>query len=150
MQSASKWREPPALSAYSTWVPTRPSWLVRQSDSNTPVQAFNARISAPRAQALPSRCVAARAKPSRAEASADLERRAVLMALATTAIASASPLPALASPQVGSYLPSAGIDDLVLFVPDSKKTPAIRAGTVDPNHPYRFAVPPSWAEKKVR
>lgn len=51
--------------------------------------------------------------------------------------------------QVGSYLPAAGVDDLVLFVPDAKKTPAIRAGTVNPNTPYRFAMPPTWREAKV-
>jgi hypothetical protein len=48
------------------------------------------------------------------------------------------------APEVGQYLPPAGIDDLVLFVPDAKKTPAIRAGTVDPSSPYRFALPPSF------
>lgn len=51
--------------------------------------------------------------------------------------------------QVGTYLPSANLEDYVLFVPDSKKTPAIRAGTVDPNNPYRFALPPTWREGKV-
>lgn len=50
---------------------------------------------------------------------------------------------------VGEYLPPAGVKDFVLFVPDSKKTPAIRAGTVDPNNPYRFALPPTWREGKV-
>eukprot|EP00877_Chromochloris_zofingiensis_P014811 jgi/Chrzof1/9584/Cz04g08120.t1_PPD6[v5.2] len=53
------------------------------------------------------------------------------------------------TPEVGNYLPAAGVDDFVLFVPDRKKTPAIRAGTVDPNNPYRFALPPSWKEAKV-
>lgn len=57
--------------------------------------------------------------------------------------------PALASTEVGSYLPSAGVDDFVLFVPDKAKTPAIRAGTVDRANPYRFAIPPSWSERKV-
>lgn len=47
-------------------------------------------------------------------------------------------------PEVGTYLPSAGIDDLVLFQPDARKTPALRAGTVDPNSPYKFALPPSF------
>lgn len=50
---------------------------------------------------------------------------------------------------VGEYLPSAGVDDFVLFVPDAQKTPAIRAGTVDPLNPYRFALPPTWREGKV-
>jgi hypothetical protein len=47
-------------------------------------------------------------------------------------------------PQVGTYLPPSGIDDLVLFQPDARKTPALRAGTVDPNSPYKFALPPSF------
>lgn len=52
-------------------------------------------------------------------------------------------------PEVGTYLPAAGIDDFVLFVPDAKKTPAIRAGTVNPNAPYKFALPPNFREGKV-
>lgn len=53
------------------------------------------------------------------------------------------------TPQVGTYLPPAGVEDFVEFVPDAQKTPAIRAGTVDPNDPYRFALPPTWREGKV-
>jgi hypothetical protein len=41
------------------------------------------------------------------------------------------------------------VDDLVLFVPDPKKTPALRAGTVNPASPYRFALPPKFREGKV-
>lgn len=37
----------------------------------------------------------------------------------------------------------------MLFVPDARKTPALRAGTVDPNDPYQFAMPPTWREGKV-
>ncbi|KIZ01701.1 PsbP domain-containing protein 6 [Monoraphidium neglectum] len=55
----------------------------------------------------------------------------------------------LESTQVGSYLPPADVEDFVLFVPDGKKTPAIRAGTVTPGQPYRFAMPPTWREAKV-
>lgn len=58
-----------------------------------------------------------------------------------------SPAAAAAQPQVpevGTYLPPAGIDDLVLFQPDARKTPALRAGTVDPSSPYKFAMPPSF------
>ncbi len=42
-----------------------------------------------------------------------------------------------------------GVEDFVLFVPDARKTPALRAGTVDPNDPYQFAMPPTWREGKV-
>ncbi|WIA18137.1 hypothetical protein OEZ85_009613 [Tetradesmus obliquus] len=63
------------------------------------------------------------------------------------AAATAGPPPQV--PMVGTYLPPAGVDDLVLFVPDSKKTPAIRAGTVNPDSPYRFALPPKFREGKV-
>ncbi|KAI8471276.1 MAG: hypothetical protein J3K34DRAFT_417665 [Monoraphidium minutum] len=55
----------------------------------------------------------------------------------------------LENTQVGTYLPSAGVEDFVLFVPDAKKTPAIRAGTVSRENPYRFAMPPTWREAKV-
>jgi len=51
---------------------------------------------------------------------------------------------------VGGYLPLASDgSDFRLFVPDSSKTPAIRAGTVDKNNPYRFAMPPTWRESPV-
>lgn len=53
------------------------------------------------------------------------------------------------APEVRTYLPPAGVDDLVLFVPDPKKTPALRAGTVNPDSPYRFALPPKFREGKV-
>ena len=53
------------------------------------------------------------------------------------------------APNVGTYLPLAGIDDLVLFKPNNTKTPAIRAGTVDPLNPYTFALPPNFSEKQV-
>lgn len=77
-----------------------------------------------------------------------VERREVLLALGG-ALPLLSTQPALASPEVGSYLPSAGVADFVQFKPDRSKTPAIRAGTVDPSNPYTFAVPPSWSERKV-
>jgi hypothetical protein len=69
--------------------------------------------------------------------------------LSSTAPAPSAAAGKLEGTQVGSYLPSAGIDDFVLFVPDGKKTPAIRAGTVSPDAPYRFALPPTWREAKV-
>jgi len=50
---------------------------------------------------------------------------------------------------VGSYLPSASDDGFALFIPDAKKTPALRAGTVDPSSPYRFEIPGSFREGKV-
>ncbi|KAK9808421.1 hypothetical protein WJX73_003065 [Symbiochloris irregularis] len=51
--------------------------------------------------------------------------------------------------EVGGYLPKAGIDDLVQFIPDAKKTPSLRAGSIDPTTPYKFAVPPTWKEEKI-
>lgn len=81
-----------------------------------------------------------------------------MLDLASVAVGTAAwtslPAPAVAfqqpqAPEVGTYLPSAGVDDLVLFVPDAKKTPALRAGTVDPSSPYKFALPPKFREGKV-
>eukprot|EP00193_Tetraselmis_chui_P010393 CAMPEP_0177770200 /NCGR_PEP_ID=MMETSP0491_2-20121128/10782_1 /TAXON_ID=63592 /ORGANISM="Tetraselmis chuii, Strain PLY429" /LENGTH=276 /DNA_ID=CAMNT_0019287367 /DNA_START=215 /DNA_END=1045 /DNA_ORIENTATION=- len=51
---------------------------------------------------------------------------------------------------VGAYLPVFEDDkDLVLFVPGPRETPAIRAGTIDPNRPYSFGLPPSWSRDPV-
>lgn len=86
-----------------------------------------------------------------AHAAADLAsvgRRGALLAASSAALMM-SDGPSAASTDVGSYLPSAGVDNFVLFVPDKQKTPAIRAGTVDSAKPYRFALPPSWSERKV-
>lgn len=85
---------------------------------------------------------------SQPQGQAAASRRAALLATASVPFALQGK-PALASTEVGSYLPSAGVKDFVLFVPDKTKTPAIRAGTVDRYNPYRFAIPPSWSEKKV-
>jgi hypothetical protein len=79
---------------------------------------------------------------------AAVNRREALLAAATIPLM-CSEFPAEASTDVGSYLPKAGVDDFVLFVPDKAKTPAIRAGTVSAERPYRFALPPSWSERKV-
>ncbi|CAD7697068.1 unnamed protein product [Ostreobium quekettii] len=51
--------------------------------------------------------------------------------------------------EVGEYLPPSNIDGFVKFVPDAQKTPAIRAGTVDPKNPYSFSLPTTWREGKV-
>ncbi|PNW82467.1 hypothetical protein CHLRE_06g280150v5 [Chlamydomonas reinhardtii] len=64
-------------------------------------------------------------------------------------VVTASAMPRSAEPNVGSYLPPAGISDFVLFVPTQAKTPALRAGTVDSANPYKFALPPQMVEQKV-
>ncbi|GBF96037.1 hypothetical protein Rsub_08852 [Raphidocelis subcapitata] len=84
-----------------------------------------------------------------AAAAAALPAAAQLLAPGAAAAAAAAAAGKLEGTQVGSYLPPAGVEDFVLFVPDSKKTPAIRAGTVTPGAPYRFAMPPTWREAKV-
>eukprot|EP00892_Ulva_mutabilis_P004759 jgi/Ulvmu1/2655/UM014_0109.1 len=93
------------------------------------------------------RSTVARAQPQ-SQGQAAASRRAALLATASLPFVLQENA-AVASTEVGSYLPSAGVDDFVLFVPDKAKTPAIRAGTVDRANPYRFAIPPSWSEKKV-
>jgi hypothetical protein len=84
---------------------------------------------------------------------ASRDRRDILLQLGSFTAAAfmgglSSPavLPAAAGelPEVGTYLPPSGIDDLVLFQPDPRKTPALRAGTVDPSSPYKFAIPPKF------
>jgi hypothetical protein len=94
--------------------------------------------------------VASRPRVTAANALADsfsCGRRAALLAASSAALLPAGS--AVAGTDVGSYLPKAGVDDFVLFVPDKTKTPAIRAGTVDSSKPYQFALPPSWSERKV-
>lgn len=91
---------------------------------------------------------AATAHAALAADGASIGRRGALLAASSAALLM-SDRPAVAGTDVGSYLPSAGVDDFVLFVPDKTKTPAIRAGTVDNSRPYRFALPPSWSERKV-
>lgn len=50
---------------------------------------------------------------------------------------------------MGNYLPPAGVDDFVRYVPGPRATPAIRAGTVKPDRPYTFILPASWSEDRV-
>ncbi|CAG9460764.1 unnamed protein product [Pedinophyceae sp. YPF-701] len=50
---------------------------------------------------------------------------------------------------VGTYLPAAGIDDFVRFVPSKSKTPALRAGIINADQPYQFALPPTWGESRI-
>lgn len=66
-------------------------------------------------------------------------RRDLLLAglSATLAMAAPSPAQAKLDKSVGTYLPPAGIEDFVAFVPDGKKTPSLRAGTVDAANPYK-------------
>ena len=91
---------------------------------------------------------AASAAHATAESPGVVGRRGALLAASSATLMMAN-TPAIASTDVGSYLPKAGVEDFVLFVPDKQKTPAIRAGTVDPSKPYSFALPPSWSERKV-
>lgn len=105
----------------------------------TRVQAFHPASSCTRQQR--GRSVACHAAPPH------LRRRELLAALGTASLGRSDP--AAASTDVGSYLPSAGFDNFVKFVPDKTKTPALRAGTVDREDPYSFAIPPSWSERKV-
>lgn len=76
-------------------------------------------------------------------------RREALCLLSALPMLMARPSQAGQVAQVGAYLPPAGVGDFVLFVPDSKKTPALRAGTVNPSDPYKFAMPPTFREGKV-
>ncbi len=107
-----------------------------------------------------------------------------MLAAALTLSAAAGPARALpaskgALPEAGSYLPAAGVEDFVEFVPAKGKTPvraprprahrpcaagalahpqltlcpaaqAIRAGNIDMSEPYRFAVPPTWQVRARR
>lgn len=65
------------------------------------------------------------------------------------------PAPAVAAPNpantavINRNLPDAGVLDFVQFTPARRETPAIRAGTVDPEAPYTFAIPPNWSQDPV-
>lgn len=86
----------------------------------------------------------------------DVGRRPALLSMAAAALgvmtaSGAAPPAAFAkdTAQVGTYLPKADIEGFSSFVPDRSKTPALRAGTVDRDNPYRFALPSSWRENQV-
>eukprot|EP00878_Enallax_costatus_P002980 GHUV01003176.1.p1 GENE.GHUV01003176.1~~GHUV01003176.1.p1 ORF type:complete len:275 (+),score=73.11 GHUV01003176.1:193-1017(+) len=126
--------------------------LSRQSCNPTPRPFHGSNTTQPRLAGT--HIVATAAQDSIVETS----RRQALVDLASLAAGvaawGAAPAAAVAgqqpqAPEVATYLPPAGIDDLVQFVPDAKKTPALRAGTVDPSSPYRFALPPKFREGKV-
>ncbi|EFN55290.1 hypothetical protein CHLNCDRAFT_134225 [Chlorella variabilis] len=85
----------------------------------------------------------------------DASRRGALLGMATVlagaSLSAAAPqLASAATPvvAVGTYLPAAdGLPGFCLYSPDSKKTPAIRAGVIKPEPAYyQFAVPESWSE----
>ena len=123
---------------------------------------------APRAQRARPRVVAVRATAAREESAAPpptsslLSRRSALLSAAAT-VTSATVTTALALPPssragnvqiVSEYLPAytgAGGPEfgLVNFIPGPTKTPALRAGTVKPDAPYSFALPPTWREARV-
>lgn len=83
---------------------------------------------------------------------AELSRRSVFSLVAASGAIAAFPAQSLAAAgkEVGNYLPPAGIDDFVRYVPGRQSTPAIRAGTVNPDQPYTFAIPPNWTEVRRR
>jgi hypothetical protein len=78
-----------------------------------------------------------------------LSSAALGLTLAPLLPASALPASKGQAPDVGTYLPPAGVDDFVEFTVTANKTPAIRAGSINIDEPYRFALPPSWKEGKV-
>eukprot|EP00898_Chlorokybus_atmophyticus_P002759 jgi/Chlat1/3484/Chrsp23S03685 len=79
-------------------------------------------------------------------------RRSAVLSAAAAAVAAAAlplsvPLPALATAgPVGEYLTKSGVGDLVVYEPDVRSTPAMRAGIVKP---YRIYIPPSWKPARV-
>lgn len=79
-----------------------------------------------------------------------LARREALLSLGATAlVARAAPATAGAasSSSVGSYLPSAGVADFVLYKPDANATPSLRAGVI--RSLYSFALPPDFSAKNI-
>jgi hypothetical protein len=110
-------------------------------------QAGKAQCSTARPQQAPG--AARRASPCCAHRRpGGLARRDLLLSPAGAALLSAAP--ALAgNTSAGNMLPSSDIEGFAVFKPDRSKTPALRAGTVDREHPYSFLVPRNWLEKKV-
>ncbi|KAJ9523019.1 hypothetical protein QJQ45_023812 [Haematococcus lacustris] len=107
-----------------------------------------------------------------------LDRRSTLIGIASCGVASVVPGPrnALAAADlqtVGAYLPPAGVGDFVRFTPAKDKTPAgnglaakaqgglavcwlsppwpwaLRAGTIKPDSPYTFILPPGFKELRI-
>lgn len=79
------------------------------------------------------------------------------MTVATSAILDVtfgSPNPAdartAASRQAGDFCPSAATDGFVVYSPDTRSTPAIRAGVIQANPSfYSFDLPPTWKEGTI-
>ena len=90
------------------------------------------------------------ARAQRDEAALAVGRRGLFSLVAgAAAVSVADPAAAAGGKEVGNYLPAAGIDDFVRYTPGKQATPAIRAGTVSPDSPYTFAIPPTWSEERV-
>lgn len=85
----------------------------------------------------------------------DADRRSTMLALAAAAagVFATPTTPALAktaSRTAGDFLPPAGTDGYVLYTPDARATPALRAGVITPNPKlYSFQLPAKWSEGTI-
>ena len=82
-------------------------------------------------------------------------RRAALLALGVggaallaTTSAPQSALAKTATRQAGDFCPPSSTDGFVLYKPDGRATPSIRAGVIQPEF-YSFELPPTWTEGTI-
>lgn len=129
------------MSVKSTSSSFHGSWVYKQALSRFPPAQVSHRF-----------YVRAEVNPTKRPEAGDLNRRTIVVVapvLGSGLLSLVGSASAREAAEVGTYLPPSSVEGLVLFVPDARKTPAIRAGIVDPKHPYSFSLPPTWREGKV-
>lgn len=88
---------------------------------------------------------------------ADADRRSTMLAFAATAagLLTNAQLPSAAEAktatrQAGDFLPPAATDGYVVYTPDARATPALRAAVITPDPKlYSFEVPATWTEGTI-
>ena len=85
---------------------------------------------------------------AKAHANVVAQRRDILLSTAGAALLATAPARA-GDTTASATLPPSDKEGFYIFKPDRSRTPALRAGTVDRENPYKFLVPANWSEKKV-
>ena len=91
-------------------------------------------------------------QPGEVEVSRDSSRRAAVLALVATTAGSigggCAEAKGPATRSAGGFCPPAATSGFVVYTPDSRATPSIRAGVIKPEF-YSFELPPSWVEGTI-
>lgn len=119
----------------------------------------HAKVAALRKPAVASKTASAAVRPvcmaSSQQGPVELDRRTSLLSLAAAVAAmAAGPSPALAKSgttrKAGDFLPNASTPGYVVYTPDNRATPSIRAGVISPESGfYSFDLPATWSEGTI-